>query len=723
MKTIHCFLGAAIALVGAQVAADVKLPSIFSDNMVFQRDTEVRVWGWADNDEEVTVSLNGQTAKTTAAKGVWEVVLKPMPASSSGELTVAGKNTLKFTNVAVGEVWICSGQSNMEWRVQQSDGANEAIAAANIADIRLFQGNTYLTSTSPQSTIPGAKWVVSTGETARGFSAVGFFFAREINRELKVPVGMISTNWGGTRIEPWTPAYGFTTQKSLEGIANQLAALQPGKPKYDAYAKQAVAELETWIAFAKSEVANGRPLPDRPDLPGELRAQGSGNPSVLFNNMVAPVSKFALRGMLWYQGCANVSDGMLYADKMKALIAGWRKEFNNPKMPIYFVQLAPFNYNDPNRLPTFWEAQQAFADSDENAGMAVITDIGNFRDIHPKNKLDVAKRLALMALKRDYGMKDLVADSPFFQSMEKKGKQLVVTFRNAKTLSTTDGKEAKYFEISGADGKFYPATAVLEGNKAILSSDKVADPCLMRYAWNPDITTNLVNENKLPAGTCRAGELPALTDILKDIVPETTSMQLVYSFAPTKARNGQNANYIVDNSTKITGTITKVGYLMFLLEPGGKMNYSFVTMDPFTTDVKKIGLPVPSNGEQFQNIVKNLFVKSNVEGVKNGTFEDGNIEFYFSNYSPPNSAKIPGASDGQFDFGDTPSGNTLGYGSMQVHNYREKQTVFAFNNHGAGPQADIGIGPARPGDNPDFTFNKRAGQYDRAEILVFVETK
>ncbi len=505
MKRSILGFGALCALFGAQAAADVKLPSIFSDNMIFQRDAEVRVWGWAPDGEEVTVTLNGQTAKATAAKGAWEVSLKPMSASSSGELTVTGKNSFKFTNVAVGEIWICSGQSNMQWTVQQSEGGNAAIAAAKLPDLRLFYANTFRGSLSAQPDIPGCKWTVCSPDTVRNFSGAAFFFGRDVLEALKVPVGLISVNWGGTRIEPWTSPAGFASQKATEALGRQYGALQPGQPKYDAAVKKAIADAEANIEFIKSEVANGRPLPDLPPLPNEIRWPGNNNqiPTILFNNMVAPLSRFALRGMLWYQGCSNMGDGMVYADKMKALIAGWRIAFNNPKMPIYFVQLAPYNYNHPTKLPLFWEAQQAFADSDENAGMAVITDIGNFRDIHPKNKIDIGKRLALLALKHSYGQKDLVADSPFFESFEAKGNALVVTFRNAKTLGTFDGKAAKYFEVAGADGKYFPAVAALEGNKASLTSDKVAEPKQARYAWNPDVTTNLVNENKLPAGPFR----------------------------------------------------------------------------------------------------------------------------------------------------------------------------------------------------------------------------
>ena len=721
MKRSTMLLAALCALAGVQVAADVRLPGILSDNMVLQRDTPLKIWGWADDGEEVTVTLNGQTAKATAVKGRWEVGLNPMPAGGPYELTVSGKNQLKLGNVMLGEVWICSGQSNMEWRLNGVENARAEIDQANLPNVRLFNGNTYRASGSPQADIPGRKWVVCTPQTAAGFSAVGYFFGKFVNEETKLPVGLISVNWGGTRIEPWTSYYGFTTQKTLEGIANQLRDIQPGTDTYKKDTAEGIAAIEAWVAQAKLAQANEWPIPDVPDLPGALRNRGHGAPSTLYNNMIAPLTNYAVRGALWYQGEANVGEGMLYRDKMNALVASWRKEFNNPKMPFYFVQLAPYNYGDPNRLVSLWEAQQAFADGDEYAGMAVINDIGNFRDIHPRNKRDVGYRLALLALKRDYGKTDLVADSPAYQSHEVKGNQLIVTMRNATKLSTSDGQPARYFELAGADCKFYPATAELNGNQITLTSPQVPEPLLMRFAWTPDITVNLVNENKLPAGSFRAGELPPVSTLMKGLVPETADLQIAYRFNPFDALNGSSANYLEDNSAKLTGELTKVGYFVYLTEPSGKMSYAFVTMDPFAT-IDKIGLPVAAWGEQFLKIVKNLTVKSNVDGVKNGTFEDGNIEFFFSNYGAPNSANIPGASSNSFDFGDTPNSRSQGYGSFQVHNYREKQTVFAFNNFSTRNNCDLGIGNC-PNENSDWTFSRAGSKYNRAEIIVLVQTK
>ena len=729
MKQSMLLLAAAALFAGVQAGANVKMPGIFSDNMVLQRETKVNVWGWADNGEEVTVSFKGQNVKTTAKDGKWILQLAPMKADAKGEvLTIKGKNQLTFKNVVVGEVWVCSGQSNMEmpvwtsssyWRVDNADAERKN---ADCPDLRLYKGNNYKFYQIPQTDNPGRSWMVCNSESIVGFSAAGYFFGREIVKALKVPVGLISANWGGTRVEPWTSPYGFNQVPSLAKIAYDVNAKVPGTKEYKAESAKAIASAEKWLAEARKAVAEGKMVPQAAAYPNALKVSGGHQaPTVLYNSMIAPIRNFAIQGVLWYQGESNLSDGMVYKDKMKALVASFREAFGKPAMPFYFVQLAPFNYNHPTRLPEFWEAQQAFADSEKNVGMALTNDIGNFRDIHPHNKKDVGARLALLALKHTYGRTDLVADSPFFQSFKVDGAKAVVTFRNVKTLKTKDGKPAKYFEIAGANGAFFPATVELKGNTAILSSSSVQKPYMVRFAWNPDVTVNLVNENNLPAGAFRAGEVP-VREYLDATVPEAKSYQVIYRFNPAASvkNGGRDANYSIDNSKSFAGKkIVRVGYFMSLTNrKTGKNDFVFVAMDPFTQDIRKIGLPVATLKSPFQQIVKNLLVKSNVPAVKNGTFADGNIEFWGTNYSQQNALKIPGASDGSFDFGDQRSGSG-GYGSMQIHNYKEKQVLFAYNNFSAGAAGDIGIGSSKQG-NPDYTFAKNLNQYF-ADILVLAQ--
>ena len=723
MKLSTLLLASAAALAGFHAGANVRMPSLFSNNMILQRDAKANVWGWADNGEEVTVTFKGQTRKATAKDGRWMVTLDPMQADAKGEnLTIKGRNQLTIRNVVVGDIWICSGQSNMEWRLNNTNNAQQEKQKANIPAIRLFNGNLYRASMKPQDDFAGRSWQVCSPGTAGNFSAVGYFFGRDLNKALNVPIGLISVNWGGTRIEPWTSTYGFSTQPKLRSIYNTLLANVPGTPQSDAAYKKAIADMEKWVADAKTSVANKEALPDLPRFPNGLRFDNHQQPVVLFNTMIHPLLNFAFKGAIWYQGCSNVGDGALYKDKMKALVASWRKEFNKPDMPFYFVQLASYNYGNPFRLPVIWEAQQGFADEDPNAAMAVINDIGNFRDIHPRNKQDVGARLALLALKYTYGKKDLVADSPFFESLKIENGKAVVTFRNAKTLKTKDGKAAKYFEIAGADNRYYPATAVLSGNKATLSSDKVAKPYMVRYAWNHDVTTNLVNENNLPAGAFRASIPVPVRDALDRLVPEAKGMKVAYAISAKKIWDNGAPLYKQNNSKELAGKkIKTIGYFMHLIGNDGKERYVYATVDPFSQDITKLGLPTAANKAFFQQIVKNLTVKSNDPAVTSGKFEDGNVEIWSGNYGQQNAAKVPGASDSVYDFGDVKSSDRDEYGSFQLHNYKQKQTVFAMNNFRSGTP-DVGIGTNKKG-HPDYTFTGASKNYTVADLLILVDVE
>lgn len=698
---------AAFGVAGA-MQADVTLPGILSDNMVLQRDVPVRIWGRADGGEKIKVEFNGQSAETVAAKGAWEIQLKPMPAGGPFVLKVTGKNQLTRKNVMVGEVWICSGQSNMEWTLRNSVNAAKFIKEGNLPKLRLYFGSIYRGASSPQREIPGRTWQVCTPGNCGNFSAAGFFFGRALVRALDVPVGMIGVYWGGTRIEPWTGRNGFLTEPRLANFARDLEAIEPGTPSYQKSAGQMVVDTEKWLAEAKTAITNGEPLPAQPTPPGQLGNVSHGSPARLYNSMIVPLEKFAVRGALWYQGCANMGEGMLYRDKMRALVASWRNLFKNPDMPFYFVQLAPYRHGNPGALPELWEAQQAFADGDKNVGMAVINDIGNPRDIHPRDKFEVGERLAVLALKRNYGKTDLVADSPFYASHEMRDGKAVVTFRNAKKLITLDGKPVKDFELADEAGNFFPASAAIDGNKVTVSHPSIKNPTMVRYAWKQDVAGTLANEARLPAGAFRAGKIPGVDALLPKFVPESKEWKTLYVINPAQAFAGQTPAYALDRSAELKTPAKRVAY--FAVQ-GDK--WVWVEMDAFSDNSADFGLPVKNRA----CIVKNLTVKSNASGVKTGTFEDGNIEFFSTNYGPENAAQIPGASSAVYDFGDVPHGSGFGFGSMQVHNYREKQTVFAFNNHRK-PDYDFGLG-SRPSDAPDWTF---AGhQAVRTGIVVLVK--
>ncbi len=666
-------------------AQDIQPYKIFSSNMVLQRSKPIRISGTAPAGTEVNVRFADKTAKGNAsAEGEWTVEFPAMEAGGPYEMKIEGKGTpVTFSNVMVGEVWLCSGQSNMEWRMRNVANAEKEIAAANYPDLRLYHGSNYQAAATPRKNLT-ASWTVCTPETIAGFSAVAYFFGVELLKDLKVSVGLIHVSWGGTRIEPWIAPSGFAAVPSLKPIHEAVQARIVGTPENKKLTDDIISGTENWLAKAKKERAEGKMIGVTPDFPAALKIpadikQSRGYPAFLYNSMIAPLLPYTFRGFLWYQGCSNVADGALYKDKMQALIFSLRKEFGNPSLPIYFSQLAPYTYGgSPYNLPVTWEAQQAFADSDPNAHMAVINDIGNVKDIHPRNKQDVGKRLALLALKYEYG-RNVAADSPAFESYKVDGSRMIVTFRNAKQLKTRDGKAPSHFEIAGGDGAFFPAKAEISGNQVILTSDKAEVPYLVRFAWNQTAEPNLCNEADLQAGAFRAGTLP-VRGVLDKEVPEAKSFRVLYVFNPLVSVKNGRAEYVVDNTAELKSFVPKeVAYFVNLTYPDGKKQFVFVSMDAFSSKLQELGVPTAEVGTPFQINVNHLFVKSNVPGVKNGQFDKGNIEFWKDNYAPGNAMNVPGARGDAFDFGDqrVESGS---YGSMQVHNYLEKQTVFALNN-------------------------------------------
>jgi sialate O-acetylesterase len=428
---------------------------------------------------------------------------------------------------------------------------------------------------------------------------------------------------------------------------------------------------------------------------------------------------YAMRGAIWYQGESNRDDRKVYADKMKALINGWRNVWSNDKMAFYFVQLAPYDYhNQPDALAEIWEAQTEISQQVSGTGMAVINDIGNVKDIHPRNKQDVGKRLALLALNKTYGKTDIVCESPTFKGMEIENNSIKVTFNSGVGLNTRDGQAPTWFEICGADADYKRADATIAGDTVVLTAAGVAKPFAVRFAWDHTAEPNLMNAAGLPASAFRAGEIPEPT--LSETIPESKEFRIVYTLDPSncQATNGGRAiSYTYDRKAEITGEIEKIGYALFL----NKNDYIFVAMDAFTQDLNKIGVPTASSQAVFQQNVRNLMVKSNVKGIQNGNFvEGGNIEFWSHNYVPANAQNITGASAGKYDFGDEKVEPLLGYGSMQVHNHKAKQTLFAFNNFKSGKNADLGIGNS-DGANPDWTFSANAGKYNSAKMYIMVK--
>ena len=721
-KNWMIFAGLALMFVMASAQAEVKMPNIFGSNMVLQREKNVPVWGWAAPNEKITVKFNGQTKETAANEsGKWQVTLDPMTAGGPFKLEVSGTSALAFDNVLVGEVWLCSGQSNMQWSVKAALYPEKEIAAAQYPEIRIIQIPNVMNNL-PQDNV-NAAWKICSPETVPGFSAAAYFFGREIYKSLKIPVGLINSSWGGTRIEPWTPPVGFQSVPELKGISAQLNLKNPASEAHKKLAGEAAQKYEAWLDVTKKSIAADQLLSAPPVFPPELLPYTSNQqPTVLYNAMINPLVPFALRGAIWYQGESNRGEGMLYFNKMQALINGWRTVFNNKDLAFYFVQLAPYNYgNNPQALPEICEAQIA-ALSIPNTGMAATMDIGNVKNIHPTNKQEVGRRLALQALNKTYGQKDIVCDSPLFDSLKLDGGKAVITFKNAVELKTRDGKTTDWFEIAGEEGVFKKADAVIARNTVILSSSGVEKPLAVRFAWDHTAEPNLVNEAGLPAAAFRAGKLPE-TGKLLSLVPEAKDFKLVYAVNPVNPQMaGQKIVYAIDKRREIAGEISRVAYYLELSKADGSSDYIFVAMDPFTQDINLIGVPDIDSKAKFQQKISNLLVKSNVAGIKNGIFaEGGNMELWGTNYGAPNAANVPGASSEAFDFGDQVA-DSGDYGSMQIHNYAEKQTLFAFNHWVAGQSADLGIGNA-PAANKDWTFAANAGKYAGGKLLILVQNK
>ena len=471
MTNKFCVFFLTFAALCGFTSAELRLPAVISSNMVLQRDKPIPIWGWAAAGEEVTVTLGTGGKKIKSGEdGRWAVKLDALPAGGPHELKVkaAGKEIV-LSNVLVGEVWLCSGQSNMEWSVRASKNPREEAANAKYPNIRLFHVPKR-PATKPQDDV-NAAWRECTPESVVNFSAVGYFFGRHLHGELDVPIGLIGSAWGGTRIEPWTPNAGFAAVEAVRNIGEQ----------------------------ARAQVAQGRQL-------------NHGSPTGLYNGMVAPIAPFSLRGAIWYQGESNNGEGMLYHEKMKALIAGWRKVFDNPQLAFHFVQLAPFRYGNGERtLPYMWEAQTATL-AVPGTGMAVITDIGNVGDIHPRNKQDVGKRLALWAMAKNYGKSDLVYSGPLYKAMRIEDKSIRIAFAHAGGgLISRDGKPLSDFSIAGDDGKFVPAEARIDGATVLVNAKEVAKPKNVRFAWHHMVNPNLSNKEGLPAGPFKTDDWKGAT--------------------------------------------------------------------------------------------------------------------------------------------------------------------------------------------------------------------
>ena len=492
------------------LSADVRLPSIISDNMVLQQGKAVPIWGWADANEAVTVtgSWGSGKWKTTADQdGKWMVKIDTGKAGGPYEMTVSGKNPITIKNILVGEVWVCSGQSNMEFTVKQAKNSAEEIAEANnYPQLRQFLVGRKVIYT-PMYNCNG-KWQICSSQTAGTFTAAGYFFGRELNKQLNVPVGLINTSWGGTPAESWMSKEYLENDPNFQPILKKFEATSADinelKKKYRE-------DMQKYDAVVPQLKAEGKPLPPRPEEP--IGPGHPYSPMGLYNGMIVPILPYGIRGAIWYQGESNAWRAYQYRTLFPAMIKNWRDAWHQGDFPFLFVQLANYMQSEPQPVESDWaelREAQLMTLSVPNTGMAVTIDIGE-PDIHPKNKQDVGKRLALWALAKTYG-KNIVYSGPIYKSMKVDGNKAILTFDNVGSGLMAKGDSLKGFAIAGADKKFVWADAKIEGDTVVASSDKVVSPASVRYAWAINPVCNLYNKEGLPATPFRTDTWPGVTN-------------------------------------------------------------------------------------------------------------------------------------------------------------------------------------------------------------------
>lgn len=499
----------------APALADVRLSKLFSDHMVLQRDKEVPIWGWADPGEEVTVKFAGQTVKATADdKGAWKVKLAPLTTCADpATLTAQGKNTVTVSDVLVGEVWICSGQSNMGMTVNGCTDADlETLTAKRYKSIRLLTLSTQ--GTQEPTAEPDQMWKTCDAVSVASFSAVGYFFGRQLNQALDVPIGLINNAWGGSACEAWI------RRDLLEGnalYAPLMARWKKTETEFDLEKAQAEhrQRMDEWKAKAEAAKAAGKVAPPQPRAP-QNQLTGQHRPANLWNGRIKPVLGLAIRGAIWYQGETNADRAYQYREMFPLMIKNWRDEWGQGEFPFYWVQLADFKAETAQPSDSAWaelrEAQTMTMSKLPNTGEAVIIDLGEGNDIHPRQKLEVGRRLARWALAKDYGVK-LSYRSPTFVGVDKQPGKIVVTLSETNGgLRAHDVAEVRGFTVAGEDKQWKPAKAkILQPDKVEISCPEVPNPVAVRYGWADNPICNLYSKEGLPVTPFRSDDWSGVT--------------------------------------------------------------------------------------------------------------------------------------------------------------------------------------------------------------------
>lgn len=474
MKIYFKIINAAIAFFIALNAANyaqIKMPSFISDNMVLQQKFEAPIWGWAEPGTQITITpswTNTIYQSSADYNGDWFVRIAT-PSAGGPYSIIINKDTL--TNVMIGEVWLCSGQSNMQWALKQSENADEEVQKADYPGIRLFYAARDH-ARLPNKDVYG-QWDECTPKSASTFSAIAYYFGRELYKELNVPVGLLNFSWGGTTVQAWT------------------------NPEV----LQTTPEGKFYLERFKEKVENTPPG----ELPRNYRDPGAN-----YYGLIAPLIPYSIRGVIWYQGENNVFEHQLYRNSFETMIKNWRDEWNEGDFPFYFVQLAPYNYSQKLVGAALRDAQRKSLDI-PNTGMAVTLDIGNPDNIHPANKKDVGKRLSLWALAKTYGKENIVYSGPIYKSMKVEGNKIRISFDNIGSGLYCKGDTLTCFTIAGSDKVFHPANSIIDNNTILVSSDKVTNPVAVRFAFENADEPNLFNKEGLPASTFRTDDWEIIT--------------------------------------------------------------------------------------------------------------------------------------------------------------------------------------------------------------------
>ncbi len=464
-KLVIVFISLIFLSNNTSLFAKIKLPGIIASNMVLQRNTSVKIWGWANSGEKISIKtswLANEIKITTPINGRWEVILKTTLSKDPQTIQLSSlESNIKLENILFGEVWVCSGQSNMRMPLKGYTGqptfeGNAAIENSRNNNIRLFSITENGNPTPLDTVASYKKWDIANPNNTKDFSAVAYFYGQKLEEILEVPVGIIMTSWGGTRIQPWM---------SKEAVTPFLDVNKVKKDTTEKYKRI---------------------------------------PSAIYNAMINPITFYTIKGVLWYQGETNRDEPKLYQQLLPEMVKDWRKQWNIGEFPFYYVQIAPNKYIDKSKSQFQREAQLKALEVIPNSGMAVLSDIGSEQTIHPPRKKEVAERLLYIALNKTYGFKEVDCTGPIYKSMEAKEGALFLNFNFAETGIYSSELEVSNFEIAGADKVFHPAKAIIINHKQVkVSSSEVTEPVAVRYGWSNWFVGTLFDNNMLPASSFR----------------------------------------------------------------------------------------------------------------------------------------------------------------------------------------------------------------------------